>query len=105
MIVTRAHQEQTHCKCYNILHIENFNDNYILTFLISSLTTFIIEFIFCSFLLPLQAYIYNSLKRKNIRKDLWKAIFAHNSFYFYMTSPTPIGYNQNGTTGFQKSLI
>lgn len=28
--------------------------------------------------------IYNSLKRKNIRKELWKAIFAHNSFYFYM---------------------
>lgn len=49
--------------------------------------------------------IYNSLKRKNIRKELWKAIFAHNSFYFYMTPPTPIGYNQNGTTGFQKSLI
>ena len=39
--------------------------------------------------------IYNSLKRKNIRKELWKAIFAHNSFYFYMTPPTPIGYNQN----------
>ena len=36
---------------------------------------------------------------------MWKAIFAHNSFYFYMTPPTPIGYNQNGTTGFQKSLI
>ncbi|MDD7744086.1 MAG: cysteine peptidase family C39 domain-containing protein [Prevotella pectinovora] len=28
-------------------------------------------------------------------KELWKAIFAHNSFYFYMTPPTPIGYNQN----------
>ena len=34
MIVARAHQEQTHCKCYDILHIENFNENYILTFLI-----------------------------------------------------------------------
>ena len=85
--------------------VAELRENYILTFLISSLTTFIIEFIFCSFLSPLQAYIYNSLKRKNIRKELWKAIFAHNSFYFYMTPPTPIGYNQNGTTGFQKSLI
>ena len=45
------------------------------------------------------------IKKKKIRKELWKAIFAHNSFYFYMTPPTPIGYNQNCTTGFQKSLI
>ena len=48
---------------------------------------------------------YKIEKEKILERNYGKRYLPIIPFYFYMTPPTPIGYNQNGTTGFQKSLI